>query len=251
MLVLAAMMHDSVQAYLESKYEAGSYNILPIPLEGEGQVDDRVNRLYDQLVSRDEWIQALKKADVVFLATHSQGTVVSTALLARMLDTGLISGAKTHMLAMCAIAQGPFVHLSTTWGASTYFNYIESPAAKELFEFQDPDSPLSVKFLTCLQIVLSAGIKVTVVGSINDQVVPLYSAMFSGINHPGLVRAVYIDSAAFRTSDFLANLVVFGARLRNAGLTDHDLVYHVSEALAGALTGVGHSKIYEEPDVYT
>lgn len=75
--------------------------------------------------------------------------------------------------------------------------------------------------------------------------------MFSGITHPGLLRAVYIDSAAFRTSDFLANLVVFAARLRNAGLTDHDLVYHVSEALAGALTGVGHSKIYEEPDVYS
>lgn len=101
-----------------------------------------------------------------------------------------------------------------------------------------------------LRIVLAAGIKVTVVGSINDQVVPLYSALFSGISHPGILRAVYIDSQAFRTSDFLANLVVFAARLRNAGLQDHDLVYHVSEALAGALTGVGHSKIYEEEEVF-
>ena len=111
----------------------------------------------------------------------------------------------------------------------------------------------------------------TVVGSINDQVrsfspffslsphihalkitqvVPLYSALFSGVTHPSILRAVYIDSAAFRTSDFLANLVVFASRLRNAGLTDHDLVYHVSEALAGALTGVGHSKIYEEEEVF-
>jgi len=82
------------------------------------------------------------------------------------------------------------------------------------------------------------------------QVVPLYSALFSGVNHPGILRAVYIDSDAFRTSDFLANLVVFSARLRNAGLSDHDLVYHISEALAGALTGVGHSKIYEEEEVF-
>ena len=101
-----------------------------------------------------------------------------------------------------------------------------------------------------MRIILNAGVKVTSVGSINDQVVPLYSALFSGIDHPGIVRAVFIDSDAFRTSDFLANLVVFSARLRNAGLSDHDLVYHVSEALAGALTGVGHSRIYEEADVY-
>lgn len=159
------MMHDSVQAYLESKYEAGSFNILPIPLEGEGQVDDRVNRLYDQLTGREEWVHALKRADVVFLATHSQGSVVSTHLLARMLAAGLVAGTQTHMLAMCAIAQGPFVHLSTTWGASTYFNYIEAPAARELFEFQDPGSALSVKFLGSLQAVLAAGVKVTAVVS--------------------------------------------------------------------------------------
>lgn len=101
-----------------------------------------------------------------------------------------------------------------------------------------------------LRIILNAGVKLTVVGSLNDQVVPLYSALFSGVSHPAILRAVYIDSDAFRTSDFLANLIVFAIRLRNAGLSDHDLVYHVSEALAGALTGVGHSKIYEEEDVY-
>lgn len=98
--------------------------------------------------------------------------------------------------------------------------------------------------------VLDRGVKITCIGSINDQVVPLYSALFSGISHPAILRAVYIDSAAFRTSDFLVNLVVFAMRLRNSGLGDHDLVYHISEALAGALTGVGHSKIYEECDVF-
>ena len=101
-----------------------------------------------------------------------------------------------------------------------------------------------------LRIILHAGVKITTIGSLNDQVVPLYSALFSGVSHPGILRAVYIDSDAFRTSDFLANLIVFSIRLRNAGLSDHDLVYHVSEALAGALTGVGHSKIYEEENVY-
>ncbi|GAA5903119.1 hypothetical protein JCM5296_003347 [Sporobolomyces johnsonii] len=245
----ATMMHDAVQSYLES-HDVTSFNIQAIALEGQGQVEDRVNRLYSSLVEREEWLAALKKADVVFLATHSQGSVVSTQLLARMLDQGLIVGTQTHLLAMCGIAQGPFVYLYQSVALAPYFNYLESAPARELFEFQNPESVVTIKFLESLRLILNAGIKMTVVGSINDQVVPLYSSLFSGVSHPSILRAVYIDSDAFRTSDFLANLVVFSARLRNAGLSDHDLVYHVSEALAGALTGVGHSKIYEEEEVF-
>jgi hypothetical protein len=113
-------------------------------------------------------------------------------------------------------------------------------------------SPTCTHLTLCisLQTILERGVKITVVGSLTDQVVPLYSALFAGVSHPGILRAVYIDSAAYRTSDFLANLVVFAMRLRNAGLSDHDLVYHISEALAGALNGVGHSKIYEEIEVF-
>lgn len=94
----ATMMHDAVQTYLESSGIA-SFNIQAIALEGQGQVEDRVNKLYSQLRDREEWVQALEKADVVFLATHSQGTVVSTQLLARMLDQNLIAGTQTHLYA--------------------------------------------------------------------------------------------------------------------------------------------------------
>lgn len=82
------------------------------------------------------------------------------------------------------------------------------------------------------------------VASLNDQVVPLYSALFTAVSHPSLLRAIFIDAAAFRSSDFLANLVVFCQRLRNAGISDHGLPSHLSAALAGSLTGVGHSLIY-------
>ncbi|GAA5852670.1 hypothetical protein JCM8547_002584 [Rhodosporidiobolus lusitaniae] len=245
----ATMMHDAVQSYLES-HDVGSFNIQAIALEGQGTVEGRVNKLYNQLVGRDEWVQALTRADAVFIATHSQGSVVSTQLVARMLDQGLIVGTQTHLLAMCGIAQGPFVYLYQSLALAPYFNYVESAPARELFEFQNPESVAAIKFVESLRLVLNAGVKMTVIGSINDQVVPLYSALFSSVDHPGILRAVYIDGEAFLQSDFLANLVVFAARLRNAGLSDHDLVYHVSEALAGALTGVGHSKIYEESAIF-
>lgn len=99
-------MHDAVHSYLES-HDFTSFNIQAIALEGEGQVSDRVNKLYSQLLSRAEWVEALRMADVVFLATHSQGSVVSTHLVGRMLREGLVKGSNIHLLAMCAIAQGP------------------------------------------------------------------------------------------------------------------------------------------------
>lgn len=120
----ATMMHDAVHSYLES-HDVSSFNIQAIALEGQGEVEDRVNKLYSQLVGREEWLKAIKMADAIFVATHSQGSVVSTQLLARMLDQGLITGTQTHLyvarklsshseltvrprsLAMCGIAQGP------------------------------------------------------------------------------------------------------------------------------------------------
>lgn len=101
-----------------------------------------------------------------------------------------------------------------------------------------------------LRTVLDHGVKVLFLASVNDQVVPVYSALFNAVDHPSILRAIYIDSAAFQSSDFITNLTVFVARLRNAGLSDHGLIYHVSEALAGSLTGIGHSLAYEEKEVY-
>lgn len=48
----------------------------------------------------------------------------------------------------------------------------------------------------------------------------------------------------------MSNLVCFALRVRNAGLSDHGLIMQLSEALAGALSGSGHSVLYEDPQPY-
>lgn len=52
-----------------------------------------------------------------------------------------------NRLAMCGIAQGPFVYLYQSVALAPYFNYLESAAARELFEFQDAESVVSIRFL--------------------------------------------------------------------------------------------------------
>lgn len=69
-----------------------------------------------------------------------------------------------------------------------------------------------------MQHILNAGVKVVFIASLNDQVVPLYSALFSSLSHPNILRAIFIDAQAFETSaDFMTNLVR-GARLPSSVL---------------------------------
>lgn len=130
--------------------------------------------------------------------------------------------------------------------------YFEADPARELFEFMDSTSSISVKYRQSLAYILKCGIKVVLMGSMQDQVVPLYSAIMSYVNHPNLLRSIYIDGHIYSDDDFLINLVVFALKLRNTGLSDHHLLTYLSEVLAGSLYALegGHSTIYEELEVY-
>lgn len=95
------MMHDAVHSFLEDR-ELGAFNIQAIALEGQGEVEHRIDKLYDQLVAKKEWLQAIRMADAVFFATHSQGAVVTTQLIARLLDQDLLRGPQAH-LSVCLL----------------------------------------------------------------------------------------------------------------------------------------------------
>lgn len=84
--------------------------VTSIPLEGEGKVEERVEKLYQQLLSNLEWLEAISSADVILWGTHSQGTPVSVMLLHRLLERGHIHLHRQPicMLAMAGIGHGPF-----------------------------------------------------------------------------------------------------------------------------------------------
>ncbi|GJJ73786.1 hypothetical protein EMPS_06144 [Entomortierella parvispora] len=227
-------------------------NISLIPLEGEGKVLNRVEILYQNLVKNEEWKNALHEADLVLVATHSQGTPTSTILIARLIDEGLLR-VKEHdpkmqrvgILAMAGISHGPFPSLK----GNLIVRWFEAEAAQELFEFMDSETDIAKKYREALRTVLTSGVRFTCVASLEDQVVPLYSAVMTSIHHPSIVRAVYIDGASFQ-DDFLTNLISFSMRLRNSGVDDHGVLVHLSEVVAGSIYGEGHSTIYEEREVY-
>lgn len=249
----AAMQTESIRRhFLEAGLELNPEAITAISLQGDGKVEDRVDRLFAELISRPHWVNDLKNADAVFLSAHSQGAIVATQLLARLIEQRHVQAENTRMclLAMCGIHHGPFAHLKSSITAS-YINYFETAAAKELFEFQSSTTAIAQRYTAALKIVLDAGAKCVYVGSTDDNVVPIYSALNSSNNHPSILRALYIDGQAFPKVDFLTNLLVMCVAVRNAGLSDHNLLTLLSASVAGSLYGGrGHSLVYEERAVY-
>jgi hypothetical protein len=226
-------------------------SITGIALEGPGRIDERTEALYAQLVKHKE---AIWRADMVFFAAHSQGSVVSAHLLSKLISDGILDPERTRtcLLAMAGVSHGPFPFLKN----NVLVQYFEQQAARELFEFcEDPEKdPKSVgaKYRDSLDHILSHGVRMVAVGSWFDQVVPLYSALLHRYTHPLVFRAVHISAADY-SPDFLTSLVTFAVRLRNRGIWDHGLLVHLSEVVAGSLISgtQGHSSVYEEADVYS
>ncbi|CAO3662547.1 unnamed protein product [Rhizopus microsporus] len=223
-------------------------SITSIPLLWEGKVQERVDKFYDLI--QTQWIESIKEADIILWATHSQGTPVSIILLQKLIESSIIRPRQQPMclLAMAGISHGPFPTLK----GNLLVKYFEADPARELFEFMNSNSEVSIIYREAMAYVLEHDIKVVLVGSMQDQVVPLYSAIMSGLSHPNLLRAIYIDGHIYSEDDFLIRLIEFAISLLNMGLSDHGFLIYISEALAGNLYSLegGHSTIYEELDVF-
>ncbi|KAH9943640.1 hypothetical protein B0H21DRAFT_748321 [Amylocystis lapponica] len=257
----------TVQALEQFEQEHGFKfkKITKMPLDGDGTIERKVSKVHKHLLENEDWMEDLHAADVIFVATHSQGSIISTHLIDRLIRDGHIltsrsvdvltktaaalapGGAAPTMqaqricfLALCGIHLGPLRYLKTSSLLQPYIQYFENAAASELFEFQNTETRLSKDYT-----------KTVYIASLNDQVVPIYSGLFTAASHPRILRAVYIDGDAYHSSDFLANLLVLLIRIMNSGLSDGGLLAHLSEATAGTLSGVGHSSIYEEPATFS
>ncbi|OAA64149.1 hypothetical protein LEL_10669 [Akanthomyces lecanii RCEF 1005] len=236
-LRFASLCADSIRRWADA-HGCADCSIEKVALEGEGRIGERVENLWKLLLN---WIDHIRQADLIVMACHSQGVPVTMMLLDKLIDLGIITNAKIGVCAMAGVALGPFPdHKSSLLIGS----------AAELWDFGNPQSANSQRFEAALKRVLDYGARVTFIGSIDDQVVPMESAVYSPASHPYIYRAVFIDGR-IHAPDFIAHLVGFALKLRNLGVSDHGLVRELSLALAGSLySGEGHSRLYYDDAVY-
>ncbi|RDA87296.1 hypothetical protein CP532_1325 [Ophiocordyceps camponoti-leonardi (nom. inval.)] len=245
-LRLASLCGESLRRWADS-HGCADCQVQTIALEGEGRIGDRVDNLWRLLLN---WMDALRKADCVLIAAHSQGVPVAVMLLQRLVDFGILdSQARIGICAMAGVTLGPF---------SDFRSGLLPSSAAELWDLADGKSAISLKFQASLGRILDAGARVSLVASLDDQLVPLDSALYAPAHHPYIHRSVFVDGRLLQSDsspqtrpDFIALLVSLTLKLRNLGLDDHGLLRELARPLAGSLySGEGHSRLYYDAAVY-
>jgi hypothetical protein len=159
-LRFAALGAEGIRRWAES-HGCGDCEIEKVALEGEGKIKDRVDNLWKLMLN---WIDQIRSADLILFACHSQGVPVSIMLLEKLIDLGIITTAKVGVCAMAGVALGPF---------PDYKSGLLMGSAAELWDFGNPESDNSRRFEHALKRVVDHGVRITFIGSIDDQLVPM------------------------------------------------------------------------------
>lgn len=159
-LRFATLCAEAISRWAEA-HDCGDCEIEKVALEGDGKIMERVDNLWKLMLN---WIDHIRSADLVLIACHSQGVPVSIMLLEKLIGLGIITNAKIGVCAMAGVALGPFPE---------YRSGLLMGSAAELWDFGNPDSANTKRFEKALKRVLDFGARITFVGSIDDQLVPM------------------------------------------------------------------------------
>lgn len=132
-----------------------------IALEGEGRIAERVDLLWKLLL---RWIEEIRKAEFIMFACHSQGVPVTIMLVAKLIAFGCLDAARVGICAMAGVNLGPF---------PDYKSRFIGGSAGELFDFAHPTRKVSKDYEAALKTTLEFGVRISYVGSIDDQLVSL------------------------------------------------------------------------------
>lgn len=153
------MAADAIKKWTENR--GYTCDVGRIALEGEGRIAERVDLLWKLLLN---WMEEIRKADYIMIACHSQGVPVSVMLVAKLISFGCVNASRVGICAMAGVNLGPFPDYRSRW---------ISGSAAELFEFALPHSQVSKDYEAALRCALDFGVRISYVGSIDDQLVSL------------------------------------------------------------------------------
>lgn len=245
-------------------FKISDYDIETIALEGEGKINDRVEKLYKLL---DNWMDMLDKSDFIFFISHGQATPVAINLMAKLLHEHLHwhYWKKLGLLSMSGLQLGPFMGLDTKI-VTRAFTSMENEIIRELFEFQKPYSKLSLQLNESMKILMKNNVKVTFSASVTDQFIPLSSSLALQFAHPNIHRNIFHAKSEIQTvmdtttpsnvsdssnAPFLTNLLIIICMMKNVGKDfDYNIIRELSDKFNLEGTPKGHCKLFDDEQVY-
>lgn len=153
------MAASAIRKWTESR--GYTCDVEKIALEGEGRISERVDLLWKLLLN---WMEEIRNADYIMVACHSQGVPVAIMLVAKLIAFGCLNASRVGVCAMAGVNLGPFPDYRSRW---------ISGSAGELFDFALPYSQVSKDYEAALRCALDFGVRISYIGSIDDQLVSL------------------------------------------------------------------------------
>ncbi|KAG7768131.1 hypothetical protein KL946_000949 [Ogataea haglerorum] len=220
-------------------------DIETISMDGSGRILERVNSCLYLLL--DNWLDSILTCDYLFVASHSQTVPVAIHIISRLITAGYLDNIeKAGLISISGVCLGPYKGLDSRLSVRAYTPF-ENEVLMELFDFQDDETVQSKELVRHIDILLRKNVKLTFVGSMDDQFVPLYSSMCAHLNHPNIYRCVYMKDD---TPAFLRQLVTLVMIVRNLNYDDHELLVEINSYLQGTLGAGSHGNIITNKNVY-
>lgn len=247
-VVLANNALDAVEQWMSENKDC-HFDIDTIALEGHGTINDRVTMSMKLLRN---WKEHINKSDFVFVAANSIASPVAIKLVSQMLLSphfGHLKGKKVGLLSIAGAMFGPFANTDSKVVIRAYTK-AENEVIGEMFELQKSKSPLSTDITECLSHLCSCNVKITMIGSLNDQFIPLHSSTSNQILHPNIFKCLYVDGTS-DVAPFMIQLMSMALTMVNVGYGDQNLIRDLGDRLQGVASSLGtHGRIFNESEVY-
>ncbi|ELU38575.1 hypothetical protein AG1IA_07389 [Rhizoctonia solani AG-1 IA] len=240
----ATMGVEALRQFAE-KHDLELESATPMPLEGEGTIQHRVAKLYDDLLKHPQWLADLHsgrsarrhtfarlyriyssdcQADIgwAYSSPLKPYGAILIAVNRATEQTGVLPPVAPHRVSVFAVVRitgrtGAFrIPGQTSVTRAALYRTLLIPSC------QNTESEVSRNYVAALSTALDHGTKFVYIASLNDQVVPvgladIYSGAFVAASHPLILRGLFLDGDAY------SNLLVLLLRVKNAGLDEHGL----------------------------
>lgn len=165
-------------------------DIIKISIDGEGKIFERVSMILNLL---DNWFDIISSCDFLIFTSFSQSVPIAIHILSRLITAGVIKKIKNKKIGLINLSGnclGPIIGSDSKITIKN-FNVLEKEILLELFDFQDPETLQYQELLRHIKVLLRNNVKISFIGSINDQFIPLYSSLCIQIDHPNIYRAIF------------------------------------------------------------
>lgn len=246
-LRFATLALEAIHTWLNENFTEHGH-IQHISLEGFGTMNSRVEKSFELLKN---WTHQINEADFVFFVANSIAAPTLFLLAQKIMnsETFNLFHNKIGLMSIAGTNLGPFLGLDTKVVVRAYTQN-ENEIINELFELQKPTSAISNSVNKAIQSMCARNVKITLVGSVSDQFVPLCSSLHQRIRHPNIFRCVYVEENS-EVPPFIVQLISLVLTMENMGHGDHNLLWHLLAFIKGAVQVSGSQGIiHSDPDCY-